>query len=230
VIVAFIGMDLFLVSSRIFSEALKPQDSFTTAVLSNPLIVKQFPADFLPQLYHISPDETTGLWRSVASVHQSFSQTRVPGLERNIHGGWSDQYLPLLQNKGVVDAYETIPFRRYALAVTDKDYRGEFYMLGKGGASLLSWSPNRFVYHVKLLEKDRLVINQNFWPGWKTLRGVLTRHDGLLAIDLPPGEYDVAVRYLPLSFLVGICLFLSVMAGIIVAWVRMGRKSYSYIQ
>lgn len=223
-VVLFIGMDLFLVSSRIFAEALKPSNAISVSLALIPSTSKKFSAHFSPQLYHVSPADTTRLRRSVASFHQPFSQMRIPGIERNFHGAWSDQYLPLLQNKGVVDAYETIPFERNARAVNDKDYRGEYYLLGKGEASLLDWSPNKFVYHVTLQEKDRLVINQNFWPGWHASHGLLTRHDGLLAIDLPPGEYDVAVTYLPRPFLIGVCIFLAAVAGIIEA-LFVSRKS-----
>ena len=225
-VVLFIGMDLFLVSSRIFSEALIPNNLFPSAALFNTPTAKQFPANFSPQFYTVSPAVTTALWRSVASVHQPFSQKRVTGLERNVHGAWSDQYLPLLQNQGVVDAYETIPFERHALAVTDKEYRGEFHFLGKGAAALQNWSPNRFVYHVKLSGKDRLVINQNYWPGWHTSRGVLAQQDGLLAIDLPSGEYDVAVTYLPRSFLIGATIFFAAVAGISTALWKAGNSRF----
>lgn len=191
-LVVIIGGDLFWTCSRIFAEAYKP------AVVN--LIRDWKPVRIPTALYHLPPGATIGIFRSVPTVHQPFSQVRVPGFERFIHGAYSDQLLPLLQNKGVVDAYETIPFGNYARSATDKDYKGEFYLLNGGMAVLRDWSPNRFVYHVTLQRPDRLVINQNFWPGWHASRGDLARHEGLLAIDLPPGDFDVAVRYLPRSF------------------------------
>jgi hypothetical protein len=121
---------------------------------------------------------------------------------------------PLLQNTGVVDAYETIPFCRYARAVTDSDYRGEFYLVDKekGDASLKEWSPSKFVFHVALKTGNSLVINQNFWPGWHTSQGTLKDYQGLLAVDLRPGVYDVTVRYLPVRFLIGIGIFILMIA------------------
>ncbi|HLO27193.1 MAG TPA: hypothetical protein VK187_13875 [Geobacteraceae bacterium] len=212
-VVLIIGIDLFSLSYRIIPEALKPVGVSPLAWLFK----KPPVAPVFPKLYRVSPAGTTGLFHSIESVHQPFSQIRVPDLQRFAHGAWSDQYLPLLQNRGVVDAYEPIPFERYARAVSDMDYRGEFHMLGKGNTTLLNWSPNRFVYHVKLQEKDRLVINQNHWPGWHASLGRLTRHDGLLAVDLPPGEYDVTVRYLPRSFLIGVGIFLAALVCIVAA-------------
>lgn len=220
VVVAVIGIDLFLVSSRIVPEALKPVNvPSTTWLLSRKPI-----APVTPKLSRIYPDTATSIWNSSAAFHQNFYQIRVPDLQRFADGAYSAQYLPLLQNRGVVDAYETIPFGNNAHAVADRDYQGEFYLQKGGRVALLNWSPNRFVYHVTLRDKDRLVINQNFWPGWKTSRGVLARHEGLLAVDLPPGDYDVAVRYLPRSFLIGILIFFISVAGIITAFRVMGEK------
>ncbi|MCM2356963.1 MAG: hypothetical protein NDI77_02350 [Geobacteraceae bacterium] len=210
IVIVFIGMDLFLLSSRIFAEAPKPVEVFFFR-FNGPMHLQE-----PPKLYHVPPAATTGLWHSVVSVHRPFSQIRIPDLERFVHGAWSDQYLPLLQNRGVVDAYEPIQFERHARAVNDEEYKGEFYFVGKGEVSLRSWSPNKFTFHIKLQEKDRLVVNQNYWPGWLASRGVLTPHEGLLAIDLSPGEYDIEVSYFPNSFLLGICIFFTTLAGIVV--------------
>jgi hypothetical protein len=215
-LVLCIGIDLFSLSSGIFREAPKP---LTVSPLAW-IFSKTPEKPVYPKLYHLPPGVTTGPWRSVASVHRPFFQIRIPGLQRFVHGSLSDQFLPLLQNRGVVDAYETIPFERHARAVDDKDYRGEYHLLGNGKAALLSWSPNGFIFHVSSNEKSRLVINQNSWPGWRSSRGVLTRHEGLLAVDLPPGEHDVAVTYLPRSFLLGVLTFLATVAGLGVALSR----------
>jgi len=206
IIAIYICIDLFLTNSRLFAEATKP-----TIIAVFRLDGKKPPP---PTLYSVD-QKTTTFWHSVPSTHRPFSQIRVPDLERFVHGAWSDQYLPLLQNKGVVDAYETILFNRNASAINDKDYRGEFYFKGKGKVELLNWSPNKFVLHVNLQKDDRLVVNQNYWPGWHVSKGVLTRNEGLLAVDLPAGEYDISLRYLPTSFLIGVCVFCATVASMI---------------
>jgi hypothetical protein len=220
VIALIMGIDLFSVSSPIFREAPKP--------VAAPVCFSRTPVKrVVPKLFYASSAATTGIGHSVVSLHQPFTQINVPGVQRFAHGAWSDQYLPLLQNKGVVDAYETIPFERYAHATTDKDYKGEFYFLGKGKAVLLNWSPNKFKLHVMLQEKDRLVVNQNFWPGWRASSGLLTQHEGLLAIDLLPGDYDIVISYLPNSFTLGIGIFLATLGGlfILVFSTKKGRTS-----
>lgn len=207
--VLFIGADLFLLSHSIFSEAAKAAKG--SLVRANFEIVQ-----VKGELYRLSPAQTTGLGRSVASIHQPFSQIRIPDLERFVHGGWSDQYLPLLQNQGVIDAYAPIQFGHYARAVSDADYRGEHYLSGAGTLTLLDWSPNKLVFHVALPEVGRLVINQNFSSGWRTSYGVVTSDNGLLAVDLPAGENDIELWYLPSSFLVGSLLFMATFLGILI--------------
>ncbi len=205
-----IAADLFSLGSGILGETAKPMQVSFLRFDGGPRKLEN-PA----QLYRVLPGDSAGIARSVASMHAPFSQTRVPGLLRFAHGGWSDQYPHLLHNCGVVDAYETVPFDRHARAAGDPDYSGEYYlaMPGNGAVSLVKWSPNKFVYHVALKKDNILVINQNYWPGWRTSQGVLKSFEGMLSVDLKAGEYDLSVNYLPGGFLVGVAIFLASLAA-----------------
>lgn len=214
VVVLFIGSDLFLLSHSVFGEAAKTANISVRRDNFKAIEIKR-------ALYRVAPAETTGLGRSVASVHQPFSQIRVPDLARFVHGAYSDQYLPIVQNQGVVDAYEPINFGHNARAVTDKDYQGEYYLSGAGELKLLRWSPNKLSFHVTLPESGRLLINQNFSSGWHASRGSVANVNGLLGVDLPAGEHDVTVHYLPYSFLLGLAVAATTILG---AWVFV-RKS-----
>jgi xanthosine utilization system XapX-like protein len=224
-LVIFLGTDLFLLSSGILREAAKPVQTAICRFDGGPTHLEK-PA----QLYHVSPADSAGLGRSVAAQHRPFSQVRVPDLYRFAHGGWSDQYPHLLRNTGVVDAYETIPFDRQARAVTDSGYRGEYYLAGKGKGSvaLKGWSPGKLVFRVALEKESRLVVNQNFWPGWHASRGTLRDHQGLLALDLSPGAYDVTLSYLPVPFLVGVGIFLLTIAAAATALALNARNRRFY--
>lgn len=206
-IVLFIGADLFLLSHSIFASAAKPANFSTLRANFKVVEVKG-------ELYRLSPAQTTGFGRSVASIHQPFRQIRIPDLERFVHGGWSNQYLPLLENKGVIDAYAPIKFEHYARAAADVDYQGEYYLSGEGDVKLRFWSPNKLVFHVSLPKAARLVINQNFSSGWRTSYGVLSSDKGLLSLNLPVGEHDVELWYLPNSFVIGAALFVVTALGI----------------
>ena len=218
-IITYMGVDLFYTNSLVFTKVSSPTRYPATGTKNTASIKNFAPVEYVEfkNYYDIDPLATTALWHHVPSMHNNFTQIRIPGTEKYSHGAWSDQYLPLLQNRGVVDAYETIPFERYAKAINDKDYRGEYYFMGEGIANQLRWSPNKLKYHIKLTKPDRLVINQNYWPGWKTSHGVVLRQNGLLAIDLPAGEYDLKVKYHPIAFKLGLMVFIATLISILVS-------------
>lgn len=212
ILVLFLGIDLFSVSHRVFSEAFLPSSIHLGKDISPSAPGRKF--------YRIAPASSTGLWRSVPTVHEQFFQISIPFEQRDVHGAWSDQYLPLLRNKGVVDAYETVPFRRYALPHTDGKYKGEYYFLGKGTVDIQEWSPNRFVYRVKSLAKGRLVINQNYWNGWRATSGMIQPFNGLLSVVLEKGEQTIAVYFLPYSFLLGVGIFAGSLIFMVIVYVK----------
>ena len=72
-----------------------------------------------------------------------------------------------------------------------------------GTAKRVSWSPNEIVVHTKMASAGRLMINQNWHPGWRSSVGQVVSDDGLLAVDLPPGESDVKLSFRPRSALAG---------------------------
>lgn len=209
-IIIYICIDLFSFGSSVLPQVTQPVQVFFLR-FNGPMQLDK-PAE----LFHVDTASVTGAGRSVASVHQPFTQIRVPDLEKHRHGAHSNQYLPLLQNKGVVDAYETLPFRRYVNAAGDTGYKGEYYLLQEGKSELLTWSPNKLKFHVRSNSPNRLVINQNYWRGWHSSSGVISNHEGLLAVDLHAGEYDVSISYLPGFFLWGLCLFFATAIGILV--------------
>lgn len=216
-IVLLIGADLLLLSHSIFGEASKTKNESVLGANFKLIEIKR-------ELYRVAPTQSAGLGRSVPSGHLPFSQIRIPGFERFVHGGYSDQYLPLLKNQGVVDAYEPIQFAHNARAVTDADYRGEYYLSGAGELKQLSWSPNRLVFHVNLPEDGRLVINQNFSTDWHSSEGSVTNSNGLLAVNLSAGEHDVELFYLPYSFVLGLAVFVATLSGMVIV-IRKSRPN-----
>jgi len=86
-----------------------------------------------------------------------------------------------------------------------------------GLAKRTSWSPNRLGVHVNLRRPTRLIVNQNWHPGWHTSVGAVVSEDGLLAVDLPRGVHDVALRFRPRSALAGALTTLTTIAALIAA-------------
>jgi hypothetical protein len=92
-----------------------------------------------------------------------------------------------------------------------------------GTVKRISWSPNKIVVHTALTRHARLLVNQNWNPGWHASTGTVLSNDGLLAIDLPAGEQDVTLQFRPWSTIAGagVTLLSLVMLGVLA---RRARK------
>lgn len=121
----------------------------------------------------------------------------------------SSAHLPaLLANVGIVSCYETARVDIYALPAESPLYRGEAFLMGATGtARLLHASPNRLVAAVHAEAPARVVVNQNWQPGWTyTLGAGDAPQDAIsntlpmpfarqLSAAVPTGESRVELRY-----------------------------------
>jgi len=147
---------------------------------------------------------------------------------------YSAHYPYMLGNSGVLRHYENIcvPQGKVRLEGRD-DYRGEAYLQKQQGkADIDRWTMAQVDVSLEVKAPDRLVLNQNYFKGWKAKRrtadGELigapaeANADGLVSVAVQPGDTEVELYYLPDSFLVGsaislftlpLCLLLLVMPG-----------------
>ncbi|MFL5400840.1 MAG: hypothetical protein ACJ79P_23310 [Myxococcales bacterium] len=90
-----------------------------------------------------------------------------------------------------------------------------------GSAELLRWSPSELRLRISLEAPARLIVNQNFDPGWQASRGTVLAVAGLLAVDLDPGEHELILKHRPEGFVLGLALTaLGVVLSVIFASVR----------
>jgi len=89
-----------------------------------------------------------------------------------------------------------------------------------GTVSRVAWSPSRIDLHAELTRPSRIVINQNWHPGWRSSVGVVVNDEGRLAIDAPAGTSELTVRFLPRSAVGGIGATLLALAVAVVLWRR----------
>ncbi|MFL5364679.1 MAG: hypothetical protein ACJ781_04315 [Myxococcales bacterium] len=90
-----------------------------------------------------------------------------------------------------------------------------------GSAELLRWSPSELRLRISLEAPARLIVNQNFDPGWQASRGTVLAVAGLLAVDLDPGEHELILKHRPEGFVLGLALTaLGVVLSVIFATVR----------
>jgi hypothetical protein len=75
-----------------------------------------------------------------------------------------------------------------------------------GEAKLLRWSPSELRFRTALTAPARLLVNQNFDPGWRASEGTIASVAGLLAVDLAPGEREVTLTHRPEGLGAGLAL------------------------
>jgi len=111
----------------------------------------------------------------------------------------------IVGNLGAVNCCTPLTQPQFPTGSNQADYRGEQYLVGSGQISLIDWSPNRLVYQVSATDRARLVVNQNFDPGWRLREGTgdLAAFNGLLAVNIPRGEQRVVLVYRAPWFVVG---------------------------
>jgi hypothetical protein len=88
------------------------------------------------------------------------------------------------------------------------DLDDEAWLAEAGAGSLESthWSPNALGFRATLSRPTRVVVNQNYRRGWKSDVGTVVSTDGLLSVELPQGESNVRLRFLPRSAVGGLAV------------------------
>lgn len=155
----------------------------------------------IPPLTIIQSNEFYQVWRG-----PGYDKSGITIMEYEADEGSS--YVNYLSHLGTVDAYEPVPFPRNALPKGSDDYRGEVYIAGSDGiAAIKEWTPNRLVIGVDVLSEDYLIVNQNYYPGWKIKgkrdTGVESR-DGLISVKVFPDDKEIELYYLPDTFIMGL--------------------------
>jgi hypothetical protein len=148
------------------------------------------------------------------SASQEFRQYWVdtPGIQTEISQA----------NMGSVNCqgfgYNDIP--EDALGYNQAGYRGEYYLLGAGMVSQTLWTPNRLVYEVNVPAATSLVVNQNYYPGWRLAsgKGELYIEKGLIAVRVSAGRQRIELVYAPEHILLAFALTIAAVAALILIW------------
>ena len=113
-------------------------------------------------------------------------------------------YIDYLENRGTNDVcrfYQVGPYSR-AIDETDPRYisHGEVYV-DDANAGTVSYSMNprsKYNIHANIQSETRIIINQNYYPGWGTNSGyAVENYHGVIAIPVAPGMHDITLRYNP---------------------------------
>jgi hypothetical protein len=147
------------------------------------------------------------------------------------HATYSAMLPAYIRNQATVRAYEPIPVETFAKAFDHSKYHGEVFLTPPvGEARLVSFSPNRMTVEIRADQDAMLVVNQNYFPGWRIAgngKPRVRKRDGLIAVPVGPETERVELVYLPTSFVLGA----AVTGGSILAtlgwlfWVLTGRRA-----
>lgn len=155
----------------------------------------------------------------VAARQQPYHLEDVPN-------GPRDAYLGPWHNIGIVNCYEEAANPRSALLRRGKNAAQVLLAApARGQAARTRWTPNSIRIEVTLERGGPVLINQNYDKHWHASQGEVFDYRGLLALRLPPGRYDVTLRYRPRPWLIGVALSLSSLLALISILVLLVRRS-----
>ena len=158
--------------------------------------------------YHRLEQERTSLMIAPVEVQRPFVQARG--------NRWLAAYYPAM-SRGTLSCFDDFDVPQSPLLRGDLAQEEYLVDPSAGSVERRSWSPNRIVLQVKLARQGRVRINQNYHPGWHTSTGTVSNDLGLLAVDLPAGEHEVTLRFLPESAAGGIAISLASLA--VLVWI-----------
>lgn len=150
----------------------------------------------------------------------SFTQVTRPvirGSRETVHS-YSSLYPKYLQGLGEIDAYSNVSVVRNAIPADSPLYKGEWWLTEKDPSSycnLNSFSPNAVGLNVFSERPNRVVLNQNYFSGWRVSGFPDARTEmyrGKISVRIPPGLHTLKIYYLPRTFLWGLVITFSAIA------------------
>jgi hypothetical protein len=148
---------------------------------------------------------------------------------------YSDMYPAFLQGRGTVNCYDRLHLPIAAIPAVRRNgaanplWRGEAWLEAGGTADLHGAGGRRLVVSVKPARPGRLVLNQNFAPGWRCLDGRrVIGAQGRLAVHVQPADSRVVFLYTPPYLGAGVTVtILSCLVIAAVPFVRRTRRQSS---
>jgi len=139
---------------------------------------------------------------------------------------YSSMYPIFLSNSGILEAYEVVNvIKGNVRSISDSGYRGEAYLHNShGGVFMKYFSPNKIIVEAHVKSPDTLILNQNYYNGWKVkiddkLRSAES-YRGLIATRVQAGNHKVIFYYAPLSFLIGLLVSVSFILTVAIYYLK----------
>ena len=179
-----------------------------------------------PKLFSLDRPQITSS-QSFVRLHESYTDEETHGYYKvsweNYRAGQgvADMCMPYMMTRGV-----------YARGLGSSNfadpYFGEAMMTHTGTIHSVAVAENTVQVAIQANQPGWLVLNQNFFPGWRTTppREVVNWH-GLVAARVTPDDHDILFRYRPSSYIVGAWITLVTALFYLVA--AFGGRLHTYV-
>ena len=125
--------------------------------------------------------------------------------------------------RGCLSCYDAYPVPQSPLLRGDLEAEEYLEDPSAGVVTRTHWTPNAVALHAELAKPGRVLVNQNWHPGWRASVGSVQNAKGLLAVDLPAGAHDVVLRFLPRAAVGGAAISLTTLA--VLMWLVRARRA-----
>lgn len=128
-------------------------------------------------------------------------------------------------NRGCLSCYDAYPVPQSPLL--RGDLAAEEYLVdpSAGKVERKAWSPNRITLAVTLEKDAKLLVNQNWHPGWRASVGEVSSERGLLAVALPKGTHELVLTFRPRAAVAGgMGSLAALVAAIAILWLARQKR------
>jgi len=94
-----------------------------------------------------------------------------------------------------------------------------------GTVRRLAWTPERIELAVELTKPTRVLVNQNWHPGWRASAGTVVNHEELLGVELPAGHQRLSLAFQPRSGIGGLACSMAALLGLGIAAMALRHRS-----
>lgn len=137
------------------------------------------------------------------------------------HGAWSGLMVGLNSNFGLLECHESANVAINAKAADAPGYRGEAYLEeAEGSVDIRGRTFNTIQLAATLADPGYVVVNMNYYDGWRASTGSIVDLGGLIAVELPAGTHEVELTFRSRTFVAGLAITLATCAAGVWLWLR----------
>ena len=143
----------------------------------------------------------------------------------HMFSSYGSVYPAFLANLGTINVVTSAAVPREAIPTSAENYQGEVYLKDTTGALRISrWSPNAITMHLEVEQPGFVVVNQNYYSGWRVVGGQARQVEPVekyLGVKVFPEDKEIQLYYRPTSFVLGLAVSLTTVALALIYTLRL---------